>query len=106
MKKLSTVAVFLPILLLACPPAPVVPVPDASDATPPAPSSMLAVDAGSFETTVCAALADAGCALGTLPTCPAAILSNKLPQGGYVTTWAACLYSGAAVSSCQVPCSH
>jgi hypothetical protein len=84
--------------LTACPPAPVSPTNDASDASP-----VIVTDAGTFEQNICATLADAGCASAKLPSCPAAIAANKIP-GGYVTSWAACLYSGTSPLSCGVPC--
>jgi hypothetical protein len=101
--------VLLPtILLLACPspaPSPVVPpTPDADSASPPMAIDVSVSPDASFEERTCAALADAGCVLGASPSCPATLAANKVP-GGYLTTWAACLYGGQPATSCAVPCS-
>jgi hypothetical protein len=62
---------------------------DASDAAP------------STETQICGDLSDAGCAIGT--DCVNVLDEDKIP-GGFATLWAACLFSGAPVTSCKVPC--
>lgn len=95
MKRLASVL----IAFSAChsTPPPIVP-PDADAASPP----VVAIDgAATFEMQICTQLAASGCSLAS---CPSTILANKLPNGGYATPWAACLYSGVPVANCRVPC--
>jgi len=64
---------------------------------------VVSTDGGSFEQGVCAKLALSGCAIARSSGCVMALSSNRI-AGGYLTQWAACIYSGTDPTLCHVPC--